>query len=116
SEADDRLHAVHGWIYAAIRTDELFADIVEGAFAQLSFRIFEEKDGATLLFDDEAGRERSAATVRFQVPEGLQTQHETTRVIAMLGRQWIVRIETSAHFEQLGRLLLPWSIGLLGVL
>jgi len=116
SEADDRLHAVHGWIYAPIRTDELFADIAENAFAQLSFRIFEEKDGETLLFDGKAGRARSAATGRFQVPEWLQTQHETTRVIAILGRQWIVHIETSAHFDQLGRLLLPWTIGLLGLL
>ena len=110
---EDRVRALQGWVFAAIRTDELMGGIAQGAENQVDFDVFDGETSAksALIFDadqhlaahrDEAVTAADYAGRRFaaEVP------------LAIYGRHWSLWISARPEFgAAMSRLMLATVLG-----
>ena len=97
---EQRLAALHGWVYAPLRIDEFMAGITTSTADQLDIEIFEgtETTAANLLYDAD---QHVASLQAQQITEQNYTGRtfNTLRPMAIYGRVWTLRMSTTPDFD-----------------
>jgi PAS domain S-box-containing protein len=110
---EDRRRALQGWVFAAIRIDELMQGIVVLTEDQVEFDVFEgdPTSAAALIYDsDERIIKHSDGTVTDADYAG--SRFQTSVPMSLYGRQWWLRIASRPGFGiAANRLLLGLVLG-----
>ena len=96
---DDRQHALHGWVFAAIRIDELMEGITGLTEEQVEFDVFEgtETNIASLIYDSDQ-RLESHSGGRVTDADYAGSRFHALVPLSMYGRQWSLIVSSRPGF------------------
>ena len=113
---EQRLASVRGWVYAAIRIDQLMMGVAEGAIQQIDLDVFEgdAMEVGNLLYD---------ADGQFSQPADSPTMNEgrsagalrTVQSVDIYGRRWTLSLSSRPEFARIGFSSLPALVLVVGV-
>ncbi len=109
----ERMAALHGWVYAPIRIDQLMDGAAENAVQQIDFKLFQgdEMRLENLLYDSE-GRLRGEPdrVITERDPPGDLPQ--TVQSMDIYGQRWTLLLTARSEFSQAALNSLPaWVLG-----
>jgi len=96
---DDRQQAIRGWVFAAIRIDELMENITGVAEEQVDFDVFEgtETNLTSLIYDADQRLESSNGG-RVADADYAASRFHVRMPLSMYGRQWSLVVSTRPGF------------------
>ncbi len=113
----ERAAALQGWVYASLRSDLLVGDMSAALGNEADIDVFEgrETTAATLLFDSFKNLTPSGAPRPITMADYKESRFSESRVLAIYGQEWTVRVSSLPAFDKGSSRLLPWLILLCGL-